>query len=354
MSSAVHSPPSPLGVEEVPPLHATPPRREARLNAGACLTDPNSGAPTQDRAPAPSSSLNEDAATDAANLHDPDEVSRAADAHAGHSGAASELERDEEAQDVRSESDNSVPSGLMVSKRSPDDDDDEDVADANAVSWTTRGLPVDASDVLLIAQEMARAQRTDPDPELAAEDFPEEIRSVDDVAGGFEAISPLSLGSGLLSFEASSSSPAQDRAGNAGTSTNLSPFMPDSSATHLAISRTEPKSVRSLAMLSEGTGSPTHSALLRAVNRIAWDRTHGSSTGLQGMDSGLIHGSPRGHSVEAGPAGPSSAAGLLVPTGSRSTRATSPIPIVTLTQSNSPSRDERSSNSPRGGETRAP
>lgn len=36
--------------------------------------------------------------------------------------------------------------------------------------------------MLLIAQEMARAQHTDPDPELAAEGFPEEIRSVDDVS----------------------------------------------------------------------------------------------------------------------------------------------------------------------------
>jgi hypothetical protein len=102
------------------------------------------------------------------------------------SGAASvserERERDEEANDVRSDSDNSVPSGLMMSKRSLDDEEDND--DADAVSWTTRDLPVDASIVLLMAQEMARAQRTDPDPDLAEEGFPEEIRGVDDVSNG--------------------------------------------------------------------------------------------------------------------------------------------------------------------------
>jgi hypothetical protein len=142
------------------------------------------GAPTQDQIPAPSSPFDQDTATHAATSNDPDDVSLAA--HAAHSGAASVAERarerDEEANDVRSDSDNSVPSGLMMSKRSLDDEEDND--DADAVSWTTRDLPVDASIVLLMAQEMARAQRTDPDPDLAEEGFPEEIRGVDDVSNG--------------------------------------------------------------------------------------------------------------------------------------------------------------------------
>jgi hypothetical protein len=144
------------------------------------------GAPTQDQIPAPSSPFDQDTATHAATSNDPDDVSLAA--HAAHSGAASvsaparPRARDEEANDVRSDSDNSVPSGLMMSKRSLDDEEDND--DADAVSWTTRDLPVDASIVLLMAQEMARAQRTDPDPDLAEEGFPEEIRGVDDVSNG--------------------------------------------------------------------------------------------------------------------------------------------------------------------------